>query len=65
VPPWGSERVIYAAASLFRMDGLPVPLVGGSLRRCAADAVEEYPLDLNQARTLAWSLGRLVRRAQR
>nr|MDT0657867.1 hypothetical protein [Micromonospora sp. DSM 115978] len=65
VPPWGGDRVIYATTRLFRMDDLPVPLVGVSLRLCAADAVEAYPLDLDQARTLAWSLGRLVRRAQR
>ena len=65
VPPWGGDRVINATASLFRMDELPVPLVGVNLRICAADAVEEYPLDLAQARILAWSLGRLVRRADR
>ncbi|SCE69637.1 hypothetical protein [Micromonospora chokoriensis] len=63
IPPWGSDRVIYAGSSLFRMDGLPVPLVGVNLRLYAADLVEDYPLDLDQARILAWSLRRLVRRA--
>ncbi|MEU3452728.1 hypothetical protein ABZ671_03870 [Micromonospora sp. NPDC006766] len=65
VPPWGGDRVIYATTSLFRMDGLPVPLVGVNLRLCAADEVEDYPLDLDQARILSWSLRRLVRRAER
>ncbi|MEO3742109.1 hypothetical protein [Plantactinospora sp. B5E13] len=65
VPPWGSDRIVHATASLFRMDALPVPLVGVNLRLCAADLVEDYPLDLDldQARILAWSLRRLVRHA--
>ncbi|MGW3786970.1 hypothetical protein ACWD5Z_20465 [Micromonospora chokoriensis] len=61
--PWGNDRIIYATSSLFRMDGLPVPLVGVNLRLCALDLVEDYPLDLDQARILAWSLRRLVLRA--
>lgn len=65
VPPWRSERVIYATASLFRMDALPTPLVGVNLRLCAADATEDYPLDIEQARILSWALSRLVRQAGR
>lgn len=63
MPPWGSDRVIYPSISLFRMDALPVPLVGVNLRIQAADMTEDYPIDLDQARILAWGLGRLVRRA--
>ncbi|GIJ11383.1 hypothetical protein ACFFMR_28075 [Micromonospora andamanensis] len=63
LPPWGNDRVVYATSSLFRMDCLTVPLVGVNLRLYAADLVEDYPLDLDQARILAWSLRRLVQRA--
>ncbi|MDG4832177.1 hypothetical protein O7627_23115 [Solwaraspora sp. WMMD1047] len=50
IPPWGGNRVIYPSLSLFRMDDLPVPLVGVILRLCAADVIEDYPIDLDQAR---------------
>lgn len=61
LPPWGRDRIIYATTSLFRMDGLPAPLVGVNLRLCAADVTEDYLLDLDQARVLSWSINRLVR----